>query len=253
MSGSHLMMETYPHTFQIILGEETNLKDIDTIERDLDRTYPDHYEFMDQDGRGQNKLFNVLKAFTHYRPKTGYVQGMAMLVGLMLMYMSEEEAFWLMVTLNDNYVPGLFDRSLSQYHVDMGIFRELLASRLPKLNDHLDSNGIHPSLYITKWIFCLFTVSLPWETVLRFWDVFLFEGMRWFFTVAVACMTILEDALLEYNTEGLMMTLQHATESMTTDQLFEVADQVNISHKELERIHAKVLKEFQGDEPDTFG
>lgn len=31
-------------------------------------------------------------------------------------------------------------------------------------------------MYMTEWFLCAFTRTLPWPTLLRFWDVFLFDG-----------------------------------------------------------------------------
>lgn len=38
---------------------------------------------------------------------------------------------------------------------------------------------VEPVLYMTEWFLCAFTRTLPWSTVLRVWDMFLFEGKRY--------------------------------------------------------------------------
>ena len=45
---------------------------------------------------GNNKLYNVLKAYANYDNEVGYVQGMNYLVGLLLLYIphDEEQVFW---------------------------------------------------------------------------------------------------------------------------------------------------------------
>lgn len=35
---------------------------------------------------------------------------------------------------------------------------------------------IEPILYMTEWFLCVFTRTLPWDTILRIWDMFLCEG-----------------------------------------------------------------------------
>lgn len=35
---------------------------------------------------------------------------------------------------------------------------------------------IDPIMYMTEWFLCAFTRTLPWPTLLRFWDIFLFDG-----------------------------------------------------------------------------
>lgn len=48
---------------------------------------------------GQRMLFNILRAYAAYDTEVGYTQGMSGLGALLLMYMSEEDAFWCLVTL----------------------------------------------------------------------------------------------------------------------------------------------------------
>ena len=69
------------------------------IIRDVSRTYPQHIHYCQRHGLGQQQLFRVLKAYALYDPLVGYVQGMAYIAAIFLMYMDEEESFWLLVAL----------------------------------------------------------------------------------------------------------------------------------------------------------
>lgn len=55
------------------------------IERDLARTFPENEYFKAADGPGQLSLFNVLKAYSLYDSEIGYCQGIAFVVGLLLL------------------------------------------------------------------------------------------------------------------------------------------------------------------------
>jgi hypothetical protein len=61
-------------------------KDEDVIIRDLHRTFPKNYIFMDKLGSGQRALYKVLSAYSYYNKKTGYVQGMGFITALFLTY-----------------------------------------------------------------------------------------------------------------------------------------------------------------------
>ena len=50
-------------------------------------------------GPGQRSLYNVLKAYSIYDRTVGYVQGMGFVAGTLLLFMSEEDAFWVLVAL----------------------------------------------------------------------------------------------------------------------------------------------------------
>lgn len=55
------------------------------IQRDLSRTFPGHAYFKDSDGQGQEDLYNVVKAYSIYDKGVGYCQGLAFIVGPMLL------------------------------------------------------------------------------------------------------------------------------------------------------------------------
>lgn len=55
------------------------------ILRDLARTFPGHQYFKERGGAGQEGLFNVVKAYSLYDPEVGYCQGLAFVVGPLLL------------------------------------------------------------------------------------------------------------------------------------------------------------------------
>jgi hypothetical protein len=55
------------------------------IHRDLARTFPSHQYFKDRGGAGQEGLFNVVKAYSLYDSEVGYCQGLAFVVGPLLL------------------------------------------------------------------------------------------------------------------------------------------------------------------------
>ena len=66
------------------------------IVKDIDRTLADLNLWHESKESGDNKLFNVLKAYANYDNEVSYVQGMNYIVGLLLFYLPEEEerVFW---------------------------------------------------------------------------------------------------------------------------------------------------------------
>ena len=55
------------------------------IMRDLARTFPALDYFKDHEGAGQSDLFNVVKAYSLYDEEVGYCQGLAFVVGPLLL------------------------------------------------------------------------------------------------------------------------------------------------------------------------
>ena len=71
------------------------------IKKDLNRTYPSTTLFKNE--RILNRLKNVLRAFSNYDNTIKYFQGMNFIVGFFLYHCDEYIAFWLFVSLIEEY------------------------------------------------------------------------------------------------------------------------------------------------------
>ena len=70
------------------------------ITKDVSRTLSDLDLFNEDLTAGNNKLFNVLKAYANYDKEVSYVQGLNYNVGLLLYYIEDEEqVFWCFINL----------------------------------------------------------------------------------------------------------------------------------------------------------
>lgn len=81
--------------YERFLGESSPYEPI--ISKDLNRSFPGVDMFRDPDGDGQRMLGKVLKCFSLYDQKIGYCQGLAFLVGPLLMHMPDKQAFCVLV------------------------------------------------------------------------------------------------------------------------------------------------------------
>lgn len=111
-------------------------------------------------------------------------------VGMMLMQMPATDSFWLLVATIENYLRGYYTQDLNQLRIDAMVFEKLLAVYNPRLSRHLVSvsrgywvhallqveNDVFPLIYMTNWFLTIFTMTLPWPSVLRVWDMFYCEG-----------------------------------------------------------------------------
>jgi hypothetical protein len=62
-------------------------------------------------------------------------------------------------------------------------------------------------MYCTHWFNTIFAYSLPFEHLLRVWDVFLLEGMKTVFRVGLALLASGQDHLLAQPFEQLVEAL----------------------------------------------
>mmetsp|Transcript_14536 Transcript_14536/g.21689 ORF Transcript_14536/g.21689 Transcript_14536/m.21689 type:complete len:656 (+) Transcript_14536:40-2007(+) len=177
------------------------------IDLDVARTFRNHSHFCERYGLGQRALFSVLKAYSVHNPEIGYCQGMSQVAGLLLMFLHEEDVFWVLDALmssshfgmNDLYVPG-FPKLLIYFE----LLERLIGRYLPDLYQHFQQQDILTSMYATRWFLMVFINQLPFECVLRIWDVFISDGFSFLFASALSLLKIHKDALLSKNFEQIM-------------------------------------------------
>ncbi|KAL2623884.1 hypothetical protein R1flu_008129 [Riccia fluitans] len=163
------------------------------IEKDLPRTFPGH-PALDEDGR--NALRRLLTAYARHNPSVGYCQAMNFLAALLLLLMPEENSFWTLTGIIDDYFEGYYSEKMLEAQVDQLVFEDLVREHFPRLVNHLDSLGVRVAWVSGPWFLSIFVNVLPWESVLRVWDVLLFEGNRcMLFRTALALMEMNGPAL----------------------------------------------------------
>jgi len=57
-----------------------------------------------------------------------------------------------------------------------------------------DSLHISPSLFLTPWCLELFFSNLPYELVIRFWDLYIMNGYTTFYRLCLALLKLNEGA-----------------------------------------------------------
>ncbi|PVU85526.1 hypothetical protein BB560_006989 [Smittium megazygosporum] len=193
-----------------LLGKPSPFEKV--ILRDLNRTYPDHEYFKDQDGPGQTSLNNILNVYSLYDKELGYCQGMGFVVGPLLLNMPEEDAFCvfnrLMQTygLRGNYLP---DMDLLQCRLYQ--FCKLLERQLPKLSKHFTKHEIKPTMYVSKWFMTLFGCCLPMDLIFRVFDLIFTNGTACLFQLALAVLKRSQAMLLDLDFERLIKVLSNKT------------------------------------------
>ena len=84
------------------------------------------------------------------------------MVGQLLMHCSETLAFWLFVTLIEEYdLRDIFQNGLPGLQKHTYIIRLLIMKHLPKTHQHLEKYQVKPEMYASDLIFSAFTMVLP--------------------------------------------------------------------------------------------
>ncbi|OAD01473.1 hypothetical protein MUCCIDRAFT_16135, partial [Mucor lusitanicus CBS 277.49] len=146
------------------------------IQRDVSRTFPNSDMFGQESG--QRALERVLRAYSLYDADVGYCQGLAFLVGPLLLHMSEEDAFCVFVRLMETYgLRTLFTLSMDGLHLCLFQFDVLLLEQIPELHGFLSAQGIHPQMYASQWFLTVFAYVFPLPLIFRIYDIMLAEGV----------------------------------------------------------------------------
>lgn len=133
----------------------------------------------------QQELFNVLKAYTIQNPTVGYCQAQAPVAAFLLMHMPGIQAFWCLVSISDRYLKDYYSPDMEIVQRDGLILQALLKRVCPAAYKHLKKVNAEPMFYCTEWFLCAFTRTLPWDSLLRIWDIFLCEGVKVLFKTAL--------------------------------------------------------------------
>ena len=209
------------------------------IHLDVPRTAGDHLLFRVECRGGQRLLFHVLRALALEFPATGYTQGMAPVAATLLIYMREEDAFasafrlWKYRGLAELFAPGF-----ENLRNTVRVFEEQWLARSP-VRAQLESLGIDPMMYGMRWYLTMFNYALPFEVLMRVWDVFMFysggargHGGEGRFDVLHAVATALIDGLAGVVAEGEFETV---LETLTKPVRVENADVLmRVARKEFE-------------------
>lgn len=138
-----------------------------------------------------------MKALSIAEAETSYVQGMGYMAAILLTYMDMEDAFSCMVgilkgcKMRDYFLPKMPGLQKAFY-----IHMSLMKKYLPKLFNHFLEVNFEPSMYGSGWFMTIFANSIPFECALRIWDIFLVEGKKIVFRIALAVFKLNQSALL---------------------------------------------------------
>ncbi|XP_069914070.1 TBC1 domain family member 3B-like isoform X2 [Oryctolagus cuniculus] len=72
------------------------------IDSTITWTFRNHLIFQERYRMNQHALFQVLMEYSVYNPEVGYSQGLSHVVGLLLVFMPEEDFLWALVQLMEN-------------------------------------------------------------------------------------------------------------------------------------------------------
>jgi len=164
-------------------------------------------------------LYNVLHAYSVLDKLVSYCQGMNYMVAVLLMFMEEEDAFWVLVNIMFHYgMSGLYRDDTAVLANYLNLFHECARQHYPRLINHFDEQGYVPHMYVTEWFTTLFVYRLPLVTVVRIWDFFFTCGQEGLFKIGLALLAHCDD-LIGVAMEPLADRMKQKLASLTPEQI----------------------------------
>ncbi|KAK0440905.1 rab-GTPase-TBC domain-containing protein [Desarmillaria tabescens] len=207
LSGSIFLRFSNPGCYDRILEENKGRTSTSTedIEKDLHRSLPEYAGYQSEEGIGA--LRRVLQAYSFKNPELGYCQAMNILAAAILIYMSEEQAFWLLEVLCDRLLPGYYAPSMHGTLLDQRVFESLVQRCLPMIHDHFQEVDVQLSVASLPWFLSLYINSMPMIFAFRVVDCFFCMGPKVLFQVGLAILKINGEKLLQIQDDGQFLNL----------------------------------------------
>ncbi|KAI1504486.1 RabGAP/TBC [Biscogniauxia marginata] len=192
-AGGPAILAKHAGLYDELLKRRAKDVDIEAVERDLHRTFPDNINVAA--ARNSQQILRETLAGAQRPDETPMISSLRrvlhafsslnFLAGLLLLFVeSEEHAFWLL---------NIITRGAN---VDLGVLMTSLRESMPavwaKIGGELDGTDSEQirlppiTLCMTAWFMSCFIGTLPIETTLRVWDVFFYEGSKTLFRIALA-------------------------------------------------------------------
>ncbi|GAC72884.1 GTPase-activating protein VRP [Moesziomyces antarcticus T-34] len=206
-SGSIYNRFAHAGEYQALLKRYEGVTSTSTeeIEKDLNRSLPEYPAY--QTPEGIETLRRVLVAYSWKNPELGYCQAMNIVVAAILIYMSEEQCFWLLDTLCERLLPGYYTQSMSGTLLDQKVFENLVQRTLPMIHEHFVKTDIQLSVASLPWFLSLYINSMPMIFAFRIVDCFMAMGPKVLFQVGLAILKINGEELLQVTDDGAFISL----------------------------------------------
>ncbi|CBK23459.2 uncharacterized protein [Blastocystis hominis] len=200
VSGANEMAQASANSYHELCQMEVDEAVKRMIALDIPRTFANNSLFhaeQDRPAPYADMLRSILYATSQRRTDVKYCQGLNYIAALLLLVQHDEEkAFWTLQAIMEHlFSKDYFNEQLAGARVDQKVLEMLVQQQIPDLQKRLREGGFELVMFTLPWFICLFINTLPFITVMRVWDVIMFEGDKALIRIALALLSIGEREL----------------------------------------------------------
>lgn len=189
-------------------NESKTTQATEEIAKDLHRSLPEYAAYQSEEGL--EKLRRVLTAYSWMCPDVGYCQAMNIVAATLLIYQTEDQAFWTLHELVHRILPGYYSRTMYGMLLDQKVLEKLVERTMPVLWNHLIEVDVPLSIISLPWFLSLYANSMPLPFALRVIDILMLDGSKVLFQVALAVLKVNSEALMQaVDNTAVVAVLKH--------------------------------------------
>lgn len=214
-----------------VLGDVSLIRNLnDIIDIDVARSY------QKNDLMPPQILKNILKTYALYNDEVGYCQGMNYVVGTIFLQVQDEPlSFKLLVSLIDKFqMKNLFISSLPKLKLFFYTLDRIIGLILPELHEKFKEISICAGHFSSPWFITLYSSVLQTRPDILYpiWDMFILEGWKSIFKVAVVILSRLSRHIVAGKFEDVMFVLTNfsANSDIFDSDFIHRVQKVNISN-----------------------
>lgn len=210
----------YFHLLSEMMEKPINDKNLhEIIDIDVARSY------QGNDAMPPQILKNILKTYSFYNPELGYCQGMNYIVGTIYLQIQDEAlAFKILISLIDKFqMKSLFIKNLPKLKQFFYQLDRIIGLFLPELHEKFKEISICSGHFSSSWFITLYSSVLQNRPDLLYpiWDMFLLDGWKTIFKVAVAILSKLSRNIVAGKFEDIMLILTNFQIMNVSAEIFE--------------------------------
>jgi len=208
---------------------------MEEIKKDLDRTLPEYDKFSTEEGKAS--LLRVLVATSNTVKDMGYIQGLNSIAGTFLLYLKDEETFWILMYFMEklrfkDLLNDTFD-TINELNYQLKAY---LHYYLPDILKYFEQEkDFETSLFTftTQWFLTLFSHQLSVQNVLKVWNFLFTKGRTFLIQLCLAIFQKYQNVILQMDAYEVGPFLKNELNELPIDEkeLFESALSFKVSKK----------------------